>query len=124
MASDETTGEPAVRALTARTLRDAGYVVMTAEDATSAREVLQDRGQPDLLVTDVIMPGESGPELFESLGPEGEDLPVLYLSGYADRKLAPHGVLDGRRRFLPKPYARDDLLREVRAAIEGPDSDA
>ena len=75
--------EEAVRLLTRRILERAGYRVFDAANAEQAEALFEQHGSLfNLLVTDVIMPGASGPRLFERLARQRPDLKVLYVSGY------------------------------------------
>ena len=72
----------------------------------------------DLLVTDVIMPGSSGPSLFARLSFERPRLRVLYMSGYADNALVHRAGHPSDIVFLPKPFTAGGLLRKVREALD------
>ncbi|MEO8199968.1 MAG: PAS domain S-box protein [Gemmatimonadota bacterium] len=110
--------EVAVRRLARRVLRQQGYVVI---EASSGREALrlaaEHPSQLDLLLTDVVMPGMSGPELAEQLRKEQPSLRVLYMSGYADEALGHHGVLRDGLAFLQKPFSPQDLTRRIRESL-------
>jgi two-component system, cell cycle sensor histidine kinase and response regulator CckA len=108
----------ALRALTRRLLEDAGYRVI---EAGSGAEALA-RGveeQPDLLLTDVVMPGMSGRELAEALWERTPGLPVVVMSGYTDDVVLRHGLLGAGAAFLEKPFTRAQLLDAVHAALRG-----
>ena len=72
----------------------------------------------DLLVTDVIMPGSSGPSLFGRLSVERPDLRVLYMSGYTDNAIVQHAGLPANMVFLQKPFTAHGLLCKVREALD------
>ena len=95
-------------------LSDAGYVVTsgTAEDVLDA-DGEDNPAYPDLLLTDVVMPGVSGPELADLMTERWPDVRVLYMSGYTDGMLADHGVDFKEIQLLRKPFATDELLRAV-----------
>ena len=84
-------------------------------DAVLARHA----GDIALLLTDVVMPGRGGRELYEQLTPERSDLKVLYMSGYTDNSIVHHGVLDPGTPFLQKPFDLDVLARKVREVLDG-----
>ena len=107
-----------------RTLSEAGFVVTTAESAEKALGRLDDGELPDLLVSDVSLPGMPGPELALLLRERAPDLPVLLMSGYAAHPLARRPGRPGRddRQAVPHPRAarpdrrppRRRLCRDVR----------
>ena len=106
-----------MRDLTRRCLEKRGYSVLQASSAEEALEVLaRHSGRLDLLLTDVVMPGASGPELANRLTAERPDLHVLFVSGYPDDSPASAGVLNGTA-FLQKPFTPDTLARKVRAVF-------
>jgi CheY-like chemotaxis protein len=105
----------AVRTLAARILRGAGYAVIEADDPADAISLA---AQPDLLLTDVVMPGMSGGELARMLRERRPDLPVVFMSGYTDDVVMRHGVLERRVGFVEKPFTRDSLLAAVRQGLE------
>jgi DNA-binding NtrC family response regulator len=78
----------------------------------------QHRNVFNLLLTDVIMPGSSGPELFERLARQRPDLKVLYMSGYTDDTVVVQGQLDAGVELLQKPFTADILNRRVREVLD------
>jgi len=112
--------EIGVRHLARAVLTRYGYRVLEAANGEEALRLTADHDEPiHLLLTDVVMPGMSGPELavrFLSLRPAAQ---VLYASGYTDEAIVHHGVRDDSVPFLQKPFEPDDLLRRVRALLEG-----
>ncbi len=112
--------ETPVRHLVTSTLQRAGYAVLSAEDATSALARLKGHGAPiDLLLTDVIMPGRNGRELARDALDFQPGLPVLFMSGYADRTFGPDGPGGLGDAFLQKPFALDVLVARVRHILGG-----
>jgi CheY-like chemotaxis protein len=110
--------EPAVRAIAGRILSDHGYVVRDAASPSEAQSIFEMAGARfDLLLTDVVLPEMSGPELCQRLRERAAGLKVVYMSGYDDNVLSPHGVL-GAGAYLQKPFTHDSLLKIVRQAIE------
>ena len=71
-----------------------------------------------LLLTDVVMPGMSGPALVGRVREEGGRTSILYTSGYADESLTSEGLRDERVYFLAKPYTGTTLLRKVREVLD------
>jgi PAS domain S-box-containing protein len=110
--------ERAVRELTARALRRAGYQVIEATDgAEGLARATEPTTHIDLLVSDAVMPTMGGPELARRLRLDRPALRVLFVSGYPREPLI--DVTGGAAMaFLPKPYATDTLLRAVRAQLD------
>ena len=107
-----------VRSLATVLLRQLGYNVLAAPEATEAmRVVATHSGTIDLLLTDVIMPGMSGPEMAEQIQRLRPGLKVLFMSGYVKDESVER-VLPGHVRFVQKPFTADDLSRAVRAALD------
>ncbi len=110
--------EPAVRMLAKRMLERIGYRVYEAGDAAGAVTVFdQVNGQVNLLVSDIVLPGKSGLELYRHLLSLKEHLPALFVSGYHEEDLASYGFSSEDLDLLPKPFTGDDLARRVRAAL-------
>jgi len=111
--------EEAVRLLTRRILERAGYRVFDAANAEQAEALFERHGSVfNLLVTDVIMPGASGPRLFERLARQRPDLKVLYVSGYTGDTIVHQGELAPGVEFLRKPFTADALNRRVREVLD------
>ena len=101
--------DAAVRPITASFLRDLGYGVVEAPDAAAGYALaVADEGGVDLMVTDVMMPGEDGMTLAARVARERPDLPVLFITGHAERKgLAPGAAV------LDKPFTQEALAGRV-----------
>jgi PAS domain S-box-containing protein len=109
--------EDAVREVARRILERAGYRVLHAPNANAALSVIgAGIDEIDLLVSDVVMPGMRGPEMYEVLRKRRPDLPAIFLSGYADLADSTEGLPLGSR-FLAKPYTADQLIRLVQLAL-------
>ncbi|MDB4929217.1 MAG: periplasmic sensor hybrid histidine kinase [Myxococcaceae bacterium] len=107
--------EKAVRELTSRVLTAEGFTVLSAADGPEALRLAGAPGQAiDILVTDVVMPGQSGPDLAQALRASRPGLPVLFVSGHTDDAVVRHGLLNQTIDFLSKPYVPADLSRKVR----------
>jgi len=111
--------EHEVRALARDILQQAGYTVLEAANGVEAIEIGRGYARPiDLLVTDVIMPHMSGPELAERLMLLRPGMRALYMSGYTDDALAPRALLDSDRVLLQKPFTPESLAFRVREALD------
>jgi two-component system phosphate regulon response regulator OmpR len=100
----------------ARYLGDTGFRVTAAASASDARDRLR-FVQPDLMVLDVMMPGESGLQLTEWLRRESNDIPVLLLTarGAPEDRIA--GFEAGADDYLPKPFEPKELVLRIRAML-------
>ncbi len=112
--------EELIIGLAERILTETGYRVIKAHHAEEAIEVCRNLDEdPDLLVTDVIMPGGmSGRDLAKRLSNMIPSLRILYISGYTDNAIVRHGVLDEGVNFLPKPFTVESLSRKVREVLD------
>jgi two-component system phosphate regulon response regulator OmpR len=108
--------DPRLRERLARYLAGEGFRVTSAADAAEARSKLRSIN-PDLLVLDVMMPGESGLELTESLRRETHDLPILMLTarGAPEDRIA--GFEAGADDYLGKPFEPRELVLRIRALL-------
>ena len=108
--------DAALRELAARTLREAGYTVLEAADGFGAQALAVEHGSTlDMLLTDVVMPKQSGRELAADLRRARPSLPVLYMSGYSDAIAQGAG---GGDPFLPKPFTPEELRRATRRLLD------
>ncbi len=108
-----------VRGVTAAALRRQGYRVLESDGGAAALLRARSETAPiHALVTDVVMPHMTGPELSAQLLRERPGLRVLYLSGYAEGTIAHHGVLDDGIALLQKPYDIHELASRVRALLD------
>jgi two-component system cell cycle sensor histidine kinase/response regulator CckA len=107
-----------LRSLTRHFLELSGYSVLEAGNSSKAvRTADLHPGTIHLLITDVVLPGQSGPTLALSLTSKRPEMRVLYISGYTENAIVHHGLLDPGIRFLQKPYSRDALIRKVREVL-------
>ena len=109
--------EEGLRRLTRRLLVRQGYTVLVAANADEASVVFEENPSIDLLLTDVVMPGASGPELVTRLVERRPTLKVLYMSGYTDDAIVHHGVLDPGIAFLHKPFTSESLGLKIREVL-------
>jgi PAS domain S-box-containing protein len=111
-----------VRNLALRVLETAGYHVLAAANPAEAQELFaQHRARIDLVLTDVIMPGMSGPELFQRLVVQEPALKVVFMSGYTDEAIVRQAGLGRGLPFVQKPFTEVGLARSVREALNQPD---
>jgi signal transduction histidine kinase/CheY-like chemotaxis protein len=111
--------EPMVRKLACRILGRAGYQVLEAADAAAAERVVAGRAAPiDLLLTDVVMPGKNGRELFEELVLNQPELRVLYTSGHSEDVLGYQGLVEAGTALLKKPVMPLELVAKVREILD------
>jgi len=114
--------EPTVRRLAVLGLRAHGYVVLEAADGGEALRTARRVGEAiDVVVSDVMMPGLSGPELLAELAIILPRAPAVLMSGHAESTVMTHrpGL---RFSFLPKPFTPERLARKVREVIDAADS--
>ena len=111
--------EDTVRTLVRTILESRGFHVIDARNAEEAMRVLPaDLDSVDLLLTDVVMPGLSGPELFERLVRERPALKVLFLSGYSDDMIVTRGLFAPDSPYLQKPFTARGLMRKIRDVLD------
>jgi CheY-like chemotaxis protein len=110
--------EPALRAVVKAMLEAGGYSVSAPPSAVEALEQLD--GKCDLLVTDVVMYGMSGPELARRARQARPELRVLFMSGHADELVEARGVLRSDVQFVAKPFTSEALLQRVAEVLAHP----
>ena len=109
----------AIREISARALRRRGYTVYEARNAEEAIDwSAKGERRPEMLITDVIMPGLSGPNLAARLMQQNPKLRVLYMSGYTDDATEIHGTFWGGVPLLQKPFTPSQLAERVRMALD------
>ncbi|GBD24265.1 Nitrogen regulation protein NR(I) [bacterium HR29] len=101
-----------VRVMLARLLAGQGYQVIEFENGLAAREWL-DANRPDLVITDIVMPGLSGTELRRYIARKYPRLPVILISGYSADEPAEFAARSPHTVFVPKPFAADELLELI-----------
>jgi PAS domain S-box-containing protein len=107
-----------LRLLATKLLERLGYTVLVAANATEATQLFEENAGIDVVLTDVVMPGGSGPELTKRLTGRRPELKVIYMSGYTDEAIVHHGVLDPGIAFLHKPFTSETLSRKIREALD------
>jgi two-component system cell cycle sensor histidine kinase/response regulator CckA len=109
--------EQAVRELVRIILQRAGYSVVEAPNADEAETRFAAMGTADLLLTDVVMPGRSGFELFNRLHAKLPSLRVLFISGYTGSAMFDATIVEGELAFLEKPFSAEGLIAKVREVL-------
>jgi CheY-like chemotaxis protein len=107
-----------VREMVVELLGSLGGNILVAATPAEALELVTDGTPIDLLVSDVVMPGMSGPELYGRLQEKCADLPVLFISGYTNSFVFHHGTLEEELNFLQKPFSAEQLLCRVRQILQ------
>jgi two-component system, cell cycle sensor histidine kinase and response regulator CckA len=101
-------------------LRDLGYRVLPHRTVGEALQAAEAHQAPiDLLLTDVVLPGMSGPVLARLLKERGRVRQVLFMSGHTERHIAQHGVLEDGIEFIGKPFTSEELAAKIRALLDG-----
>jgi len=107
--------EELVRVMTQRYLCASGFTVLAASTGADAvRLIAAARPHVDVVLTDVVMPGMSGPDLVRRLDPMLDEPAVIFMSGYTADKLGP---LEGSTEFVSKPFALDALAKTLECVI-------
>ncbi len=113
--------EEAVRAFSARVLRNKGYDVLEAASGDTALEVFRDRAEAiDLIVTDVVMPRMDGPTLVRHLREQRQDLKVIFISGYTEDAFRQRLGEETGIHFLAKPFTLKQLAAKVKDVLGAP----
>ncbi|MDQ3819185.1 MAG: response regulator [Acidobacteriota bacterium] len=111
--------DEAGRVLLQDILETEGYTILEARNGSEALQMCErHKGEINLLMTDVVMPGMSGRQLVERLTEKYGDVKVLYMSGYTDNAIVHHGVLDPGVAFLQKPFTPEAVARKVREVLD------
>ena len=109
----------AIRKLIVDTLEPLGYTCLEAacgEDALKLMELQQ--SEPQLLITDVIMPNMNGRELADIFSEKYPSTKILFMSGYTENVIVHHGVLDENINFVHKPITPNNLLQKIREVLD------
>jgi CheY-like chemotaxis protein len=112
--------EPGLLKVSSRMLERVGFTVLAAGTPGEALRLAGEHsGLIHLLLTDVVMPEMSGPDLAGRLGILRPQLKRMFMSGYTANVVAHHGVLGDGVHFIQKPFNATDLAAAVRAALDG-----
>jgi signal transduction histidine kinase/CheY-like chemotaxis protein len=107
-----------LRRLARRILESAGYNVLEAIDGDEGITVSNTfTGTINLLLTDVMMPGLKGPEVYREISASRNNIAVLFMSGYTADAMAEQGILEDGVTLISKPFSRDELLQKVREVL-------
>ena len=111
--------EQDLRSLVANVLTEYGYKVITAASAAKAIAMLDQMDTaPDLLLSDVVMPGMSGPMLADQLLAKFANARVLFMSGYDERQVVQRYVVEKGFTLIIKPFQLHNLCAAVKKALE------
>ncbi|MFV2081392.1 MAG: response regulator [bacterium] len=111
--------EPDINHFICEILEEHGYTVIGALNGEELKEALDKKGtRPSLLLSDVILPGRSGPEVAKDLLEKNPGMKVIFMSGYADDKLQQKGVNGADIDFLRKPFNNSELLSRIRSTLD------
>ena len=110
--------EDMVRAVAERALTRHGYTVITASDGDEGLEAVRAGGQFDMVVSDVVMPSMDGPAMAREIRKLAPDLPVLFMSGYAEAQLRDQ-IDIAQMHFIPKPFSVQQIGDKVREVLAG-----
>ncbi len=112
--------EEAVRKVASRILKKRGYRVLEASRGDEAIRLYEESKEKiHLVLTDVVLPGMSGPQLIGKLRGIKDDFKVLYMSGYTDDMVVLNGALGKGANFIQKPFTFNLLSRKVREVLDG-----
>lgn len=110
--------EDTVRAVADRALTRAGFTVTAAADGEEGLAVVANGGQFDLIVSDVVMPGMDGPAMVRSVRKLLADMPVLFMSGYAEEQLR-REIDIADMHFIAKPFSVQTIADKVTQVLRG-----
>ncbi len=110
--------EEVVREVACEIIRKLGYQVVEASNAEDALKICeQGMGRIDLVLTDLVMPRMSGPELAKRLGEKHPQLGIIYMSGYSNETAEHHGITDKNAMFVQKPFMPKTLLFAIQQVL-------
>ncbi len=112
--------EDFVKELVCDSLSNVGYRILKADDVYDAIEIAeQHKNELKLLITDMIMPGMNGLQLYKKISTTCSELGVIYMSGYTNNVISDHGFIEKGLHFMQKPFVIEELLRKVRDVLNG-----
>ncbi len=111
--------EEQVRTLVESMLRENGYIVYSASDADEdLQPFINNSRKLDMIISDVIMPSKSGPEIVEKIRQKYPDIKVIFMSGYSGDFISKENVTSEGINFIKKPFNQFDLLSKVRQVLD------
>lgn len=111
--------EPEIRKLVAAMLARNGYRVLSADSGENAIRLFRNNTDTDLLLTDVVAPGMSGPMIADQIAALKPDIRVLFMSGYDSTQVVQRYVVEKGYSLLVKPFTMEQLEHTVRAVLDG-----
>jgi two-component system cell cycle sensor histidine kinase/response regulator CckA len=110
--------EMPVRNVAARALTNKGYKILEADCAETALELISEHGSSvELIITDVIMPGMTGPSMIEKIMPDFPHIKVIFMSGYAEEAFVDNYGTERDFNFLAKPFSLKQLASKVKDVV-------
>jgi two-component system cell cycle sensor histidine kinase/response regulator CckA len=109
--------ERGVREIAARILERGGFRVLEARDGGEALQLVDRQGPPQLVLTDMMMPGIGGAELARRLKERWPALPIIFMSGFSSEELRRQGAILSEGDLIEKPFAPEELIASVAAAL-------
>jgi signal transduction histidine kinase/CheY-like chemotaxis protein len=115
--------EPSVRNLVIDVLHERGYATLEAADGQTGLQILQSQPKVDLLISDVGLPGLNGRQLADAARAQRPDLPVLFMTGYAENAAIAGGFLEPGMEMITKPFAVDVFISRVAGILREAEGD-
>jgi CheY-like chemotaxis protein len=109
--------EPEIRKLVTAMLARNGYRVLSADSGENALRLFKSNPDTDLLLTDVVSPGMSGPMIADQISALKPDIKVLFMSGYDGTQVVQRYVIERGYSLLTKPFSMEQLESKVRAVL-------
>ena len=109
--------EPEIRKLVAAMLARNGYRVLSADSGENALRLFKTNPDTNLLLTDVVSPGMSGPMIADQISALKPDIKVLFMSGYDGTQVVQRYVVEKGYSLLTKPFSMEQLESKVRAVL-------
>jgi CheY-like chemotaxis protein len=111
--------EPEIRKLVTAMLSRNGYRVLTADTGENAVRLYRNNPEIDLLLTDVVAPGMSGPMIADQIAALNPGIKVLFMSGYDGTQVVQRYVVERGYSLLSKPFTMEQLEERVRSVLGG-----